>query len=57
MARDMTIQQNQKQEMESMSKDGKEPKKRRFMNFPKKISPEDQPWILSNKSNEKAQRQ
>lgn len=57
MARDMTIQQHQKQEIESMAKDGKDPKKRRFVNFPKKISPEDQPWILSNKTNEKAAKQ
>jgi len=59
MARDLINQQTQRQETDSKtSYDAKEQARRkRFGNAPKKINPEDQPWILSNKSNEKASKQ
>lgn len=63
MARDLTNQQAQRLEAESLSKQGsnesKDQTKRRrpFQHMPKKISPEDQPWILTNKSTDKGQKQ
>lgn len=62
MARDMTNQQTQRQEAESMKQAGNESKdqskrRRPFIHMPKKLNPEDQPWILTNKSSDKAQKQ
>jgi hypothetical protein len=59
MARDLTNQQTQRQDTDSKtSYDAKEQARRkRFGNAPKKINPEDQPWVLTNKSNEKASKQ
>ena len=59
MARDLTNQQTQRQDTDSKTGyDAKEQARRkRFGNAPKKINPEDQPWVLTNKSNEKASKQ
>lgn len=68
MARDMTNQLNQRPDWETMPKKGegsefgreaKEMAKRRRFggHAPKKINPEDQPWVLSNKGGDKSAKQ
>lgn len=68
MARDMTNQLNQRPDWETMPKKGEGSefgreakeiaKRRRFGGHaPKKINPEDQPWVLSNKGGDKSAKQ